>query len=86
MPKKNAYIVTYVTADGERKTETLYGRSHKDVEREVKRSGGNVTALQRDESYAPRTRSKKRVIGCMVFVVAVVILGLILYWQRVVCR
>ena len=37
MPTERTYSVTYVSADGEQKMETITGRCHVDVERQIKR-------------------------------------------------
>ena len=81
---KRDYIVTYVSADGERQTKTLSGWNHKEVERQLKRMGCQMISIEREEDdYPRRARSIKRTIGCMVVVLALIVLAVVLYWHRI---
>ena len=83
MTMKRDYIVTYISADGERLTKTLSGGNHTDVERQLKRMGCKMLSIEREEDEYPRkARSVKRTIGCMVVVLALLVLALTLYWFR----
>ena len=83
MSETHAYIVTYVTADGTTKTETLSGRNHFEVERQIKVEGGCVRGLEREEGRAEKVRSVGRSFGCITIVVLLVALAVAAYWYRV---
>jgi len=83
MTMKRNYIVTYVSADGEQQTKTLSGWNHTEVERQLKRMDCKVLSIEREEDDYPRkARSIKRTVGCMVSVLALLVLALVLYWYR----
>ena len=83
MPRKHAYIVTYVAADGSVNTETLFGCSHVEIERRIMAAGGNVTSLDRDDELGyVKVHSAKRSLGCLLAVVVPVVLAIAVYWYR----
>ena len=83
MPART-YIVTWVTADGQTKTEGVVGRNHLAVERFIKKQGGTVIHLDRDEVVSKKSRSFRHdVWGVVLFVViAVVVVAYLWYRMR----
>ena len=67
---ERAYAVTYMTKDGQERSEVVIARNHTAVERKIAALGGTVISLERDEdTYPRRTRSLRRTIGCFIIVI-----------------
>lgn len=77
------YAVTYMTKDGQQRSEVLVGKNHTHVERKIAALGGTVLNIERNEdSYPRKARSRRRTIGCFVIVVLASVLMVALYWFR----
>ena len=80
---ERAYAVTYMTKDGQERSEVVIARNHTAVERKIAALGGTVISLERDEdTYPRRTRSLRRTIGCFSIVILALVLGVALFWMR----
>ena len=79
---ERTYIVTYIAADGNQKTEAIVGRNHSAVERAITKQGGTVLSLDRDESEQMNVRPLRHMV--MGILLAVVVAGLMIayYWYR----
>ena len=77
-----AYVVTYSTADGGTRTETVIGRNHRSVERRIGKKGGKILFLDRDESEVTPARSLKNVILSAVLFVLGAALVVACCWYR----
>ena len=82
MPART-YIVTWVTADGQTKTEGVIGRNHLAVERFIKKQGGKVIHLDRDEVMSRKSHAFRHdVWGVVLFVVIAVVVVAYLWYRR----
>lgn len=79
---ERTYIVTWVTADGQTKTASVIARNHQAVERFIKKRGGTLISLDRDEEKAPKTRSIRHAIWSVVFFVVIAVAAVAAYWWR----
>lgn len=68
---KRTYIVTYIAADGQTKTDGIVGRNHAAVEKFIERQGGQVLHLDRDEDMLSKAHAFRHdILGIVLFVVA----------------
>ena len=81
MPERT-YIVTYIAADGNRKTEAVVGKNHSAVERFIKKQGGTILHLDRDESELTTVRPLRHLIKGFIFFVIAAIAVVVCYWYR----
>jgi len=81
---ERTYIVTWQTADGQRTTETIIARNHLAAERLVKKKGGTVVFLDRDEVRAPKFRTLKHTL--VVVILFIVILTSAIILRRFILR
>ncbi len=81
MPERT-YIVTYVTADSSQKTEAVVGRNHLDVEQFIKKQGGTVLHLDRDESEPTTGRPLWHLVVSVILFIAIALLVVAYYWFR----
>lgn len=81
MPERT-YIVTYIAADGNQKTQTVVGKNHLTVERFIKEQGGTVLHIDRDESEPMTVRPFGHMIKGIVFFVIAALAVVAYYWYR----
>ena len=80
---ERAYAVTYMTKDGQERSEVIMARNHSAVERKITAMGGTVISLERDEDTYPRkTRALRRTIGCFIIVILALVFAIALFWMR----
>ena len=78
--REHTYIVTYIAADGQSKTESVIGRSHDAVVRFIEKQGGRVVHLDRDdETRSPSSRSVRHDVWAIVLFVLAAI-AIVAYW------
>lgn len=81
---ERAYAVTYMTKDGQERSEVVMARNHSAVERKITALGGTIMSLERDEedTYPRKTRALRRTIGCFTIVILALMLAIALFWIR----
>ena len=77
-----SYIVTYIAADGSQKTESVVARNHVAVERIIKKNGGTVLHLDREDSEPKNIRPLKHVVEGALLFVAAAILVILYFWYK----
>ena len=81
---EHTYIVTWEMVDGRKTTETIIARNHRAVERIIKKKGGTVVFLDRDEVRAPKLRTFKHTI--LAVILFIVILASVMILRRFIMR
>ena len=78
---EHTYSVTWITKDGQVKTETITARNHHAIERSITRRGGTMLDIDRDEEEmaSKSQRFKHDIIGVILFVI--VALAVIILWR-----
>ena len=81
---ERAYAVTYMTKDGQERSEVVMARNHSAVERKITAMGGTIMRLERDEedTYPRKSRSMRRTIGCFTIVILALVIAVALFWMR----
>ncbi len=80
--REHTYIVTYIAADGQSKTESVIGRSHDAVVRFIKKQGGRVVHLDRDEVKSPSSRSVRHDVWAIVLFLLAAIVIVAYWWHK----
>ena len=81
MPERT-YIVTYIAADGQKKTEGVVGRNHLAVERFIEKRGGTVIHLDRDEVTSPKSRTFRHVAWSVALFAIAAMAVVAYFWYR----
>ena len=74
--------MTYIAADGQSKTESVIGRSHDAVVRFIKKQGGRVVHLDRDEVKSPSSRSVRHDVWAIVLFLLAAIVIVAYWWHK----
>ena len=75
---EHTYIVIWQMADGQQTTETITARNHRAVERIIKKKGGTVVFLDRDEVRAPKFRTLKYTLLVLILFIVIFVSAIIL--------
>ena len=79
---ERTYIVTYIAADGQKKTASVIGRDHISVVRFIEERGGKVIYLDRDESIPGRSRSLRHSVWAIVLFALAALAVVAYFWHK----
>ena len=82
--RERTYIVTWKMVDGRKITETITAKNHLAAVRTIKKKGGTVVFLDRDEVRAPKFRTLKHTLLAMILFI--IILASVIILRRFIMR